>query len=615
MLLLAGAASCSGAGREPVVLELLQARPEPGATGVFLNEELELYFSEEIDLASVHAQSARIATQAGDPARGHWQVAGRRLRFTPEPVLASDLSDGGYRPGRTYLVELSGFPRPDGLRGVSGAPLARSIRWEFRVVDVTAPERGFLFEDASLETGLPLVLRSLEVPPGGPIVLEGREPLDPSTLFGEDFELSPIGSPGARIPVRARLAQNFDRRAPRPRGTTLVELIPQRTLDSGAEYVLRIPPSTSRLRDFGGHRVPYLGGFGGQRPVIVVRASSAPSTNVHFEPFMGTENRSPEAVPGLDGTAWWGDSGRVELRLPRAAGSAEQGTVELSGSVDASDLQALRMLLPAGAEAALSERPGLVILRAQGSLRIEGRLRRRVPSAGANSLRGGETLSGWLDRVQAPGSPATEWVDLESLSAWLDRAQALGVTTTVLVAGGDLILSGEVDVAGPLLLAAGGRLRLQRDPGGIRASQVHLLGREGLGPSFLDPLTGLDKKMVDAGLELDLVVDNPLVAPLTFGVRSGPIPREGQAARWLGPPHVGGRHGTGAFRVRYVGSIRSRDGSESTQRVVDDPSLLTDCPSLRLQVELSVGPGVPWDPPWVDFAEVSWDPLGTERPR
>ena len=106
-----------------------------------------------------------------------------------------------------------------------------------------------------------------------------------------------------------------------------------------------------------------------------------------------------------------------------------------------------------------------------------------------------------------------------------------------------------------------------------------------------------------------------LVEPLTFAVRSGPIPRQGQAARWRGPPRWGGHAGTGSYRVRFVGTSPGRLPGERIERIVEDPMQLGDSPSLRLQVELVVAPGPRWDPPWVDYVEVSWEPVGRERPR
>src|SRR5688572_19047640 len=127
-------AGCAPGRPEPRPLAVLQASPESGAAGVFLNERVQIDVSRPLDPASLHARSARVVDSFGRPARGQWTVQGARLTFTPDPVLSAALDDGGYRPGETYRVELAGFPRPDGLRAADGAPLERSAAWQFRVV-------------------------------------------------------------------------------------------------------------------------------------------------------------------------------------------------------------------------------------------------------------------------------------------------------------------------------------------------------------------------------------------------------------------------------------------------------------------------------------------------
>lgn len=598
---------CGDAAPEPSRLRLRQVTPEPGASGVFLNEAVELYFSQDVDVASVHGQSARVVGASGAPARGRWEVDGRRLRFTPDPVLAADLSDGGYALGATYRVELAGFPWPDGLRATSGAPLEQSLSWEFQTVLRDGPGRGDVFADASLERGLPLHLVSRQVGPNGPIKLECEEPLDPSTLFGADFKLQG-GLSGAVVPLRARLVENFDKRASRPRGTALIELLPERRLDE-APYQLYVP-FEGRLRDFGGHRVPFPArpGAAGQRIEVVVDPNA--SSNRHLENFLDDSNRSPEPVPGADGTARWSGTGRVELRLPAAVGNGRDGTVQLGGRLDAHDLQAVRARIPPGVEVELSQSPGLVVLRCQGALRIEGSLVRKEPR--------GERC---------------DFLPSETLSQWLERAVLEGRSATVLIAGGDLILTGGIEVAGALLLVAGGRLRLS-EPFDLRASELFLLGE---GASRDVPFINPQLKPDDQGqyaqpdmLLLDLAHTNQLVEPLTFAVRSGPIPRQGRARLWHAlaedpeqpfghqsplPDNPTDVQPVGRYQVRFVGSPPGLRGEKRTEVIVENPVQLNDSPSLRLQIELTVLPGSTWDPPWVDYVEVAWDPAGSEPAR
>lgn len=594
--------ACAPAAPEPVPLRLLQASPEAGASGVFLNERVVLDFSRPLDPASLHARSARVVDGAGRLALGRWSVQGARLTFTPDPVLSPTLDDGGYRPGERYRVELAGFPRPDGLRSTDGAPLERGCQWEFAVVENGAgTRRGFLFEDSSMDTGYPLVLRSERIGPREAILLEGGEPVDPSSLFGEDFVLQAWRSGGGddssqgaatelieRIGVRARLIDNRDRRSARGEGATRIELQPLEPLRAGPDvvYQLHLAPG-ARLRDFGGHPVLLAPRAGSSLSHLTVVDEVQRAPLVYSEHFLGTENRSPLAVPGADGTAWWGgESGRVEVRFLEASGDGSAGDVALGARLDAADLHAVRLQQESAQTVTeLEGGPGCVVLRAQGSLRIDGTLRRRGAAAGHEDFLAGESLSAWIARMQAEGRPVT-----------------------VLVASGDILVTGEIDLDGPLLLAAGGRVRLvgQRM---VRASSLYVAGDRGGQGSFLMSSLAAEEAVVSilpAPLRLDPPSANRLVEPLTFAVRSGPIPRRGRVRRWH-PLQVapGGRAGAGAFRVRFVGERSAAAGSGEV--LVDDPMRLEDCPTLRLQVELSVEPGPTWDPPWVDFVELSWE--------
>lgn len=566
---------------------------------MFLNERLVFHFSEPLDRTSVTASSVEIIARNEErtAARGRLRVSGRTLVFEPAPVLTFELDDGGYLPDTTYDVQLAGFPRPDGLRGRGGAPLLESCAWDFHTVAVTEPRAGFVFEDATLDRGLALVLRSDSIAPGDPIVFEGEEPLDPSTLFAGDFELrrkmsefavpgepGPLGPP---IPLRARLTDNRDRRASgEPGQTTRVELQPPR-LEPGSRYWLQVDPTYMRLRDFGGHPILALNRDGGRElEVEVVPIESAAGTYLEYtETFIDDVMRSTEQVPRADGTLAWGSSGRAEVRWPAAAGSGVDGAVVLGENEMAFDLQTTSLRLPARATCKLNAVSGLVVLRAQGRMDIEGRL---IRDAGAEPFH--------PDRLFEAG---------ETLSEWLVRARRADTDCTVLIAGGDLVISGRVEVDGPLLLVAGGRIRV---PGQHNLAAPHA-AKLGDGPVlYARPRRG--NQAVDAcPLVLDLATENILAVPLTYAVRSTPIPRSGAAARWHPAPRVGGHAGAGTVLVRYLGEReRSAGGAEEVE--VDDPAALLDSPTLRLELRLDVVPGEVWDPPWVDSIQVRWDPEG-----
>jgi hypothetical protein len=624
-LLLAPGAGACGADAATPVLRLEGVRPE-AVEGVYLNEELVFHFSAELDPASVTASSVRILpvappeALAAGPARGELALTGRSLVFTPDPVLAADLGDGGYRPGTTYAVELAGFPRPEGLRSTDGLPLERSVLYRFTTVDAPAPRGaggGFLFEDPAPGRGLPVVLRSESVAPGEPIVLEGGEPLDPSTLHAEDFALRrgprerrALGEP---VPLRARLSDNRDRSS--GKGTALIELVPMERLEAGETYQLLVDGERLRLRDFGGHPVIVRNARGRAKLELRVEAPRGGPTHAYLETtetFIDERLRSPEAVPGVDGTVHWSDTGRAEVRWPRAAGDGSDGAVLLPPHFLAGDLQATSLALAAGEQCVLSPEPGLVVLRAQGRLELAGALVRRTgahfPPLAALPFEVEEREQIDSLRPTAEGARGGE-----ALSDWLARARSAELDWTVLIAGGDLVIGGELASDGPLLLAAGGEIRMAA---GARL-EVPFAATVGRRPSL--ELRYDEGQRVQsawrAALALDPPAENPLAAPLRLAVRSAPIPEVGGALRWHPAPRVDGRAGAGgSFRLAYLGT----GGSSKREQVVDDPAMLESSPTLRFELHLELpsgGPGVPWDPPWVDSVQVRWDPLDASAAR
>lgn len=604
-------------------------RPED-ARAVRLNEDLVFHFSAEVDRTSVTQDSVRITDAEGQPARGRLEVEGSRVRFVPATVLAPDLSDGGYVPGTSYQVEIAGFPRPDCLRGVDGAPLASTYRWSFRAVEVAGHEGPF-FEDRDPDRIRPL--RLFPAPQGGPelryelgpldaIYLRCEEPLDPASLVDGAFGLRP--RQGAEVRLRPRLLENEADAALRPRPArarsstppaawqrepraALVELTPVTRLSSGPWRLVfhpevrttevhlvaflpgwpALPVAVPRVRpgaprDLGGHPL--------WEPALVlvtfpvIERGRDDGRGVWLEEFVDTRLRSTLAVPGCDGTAAWSETGRVEVRFLKAAGDGRQGDVELSGSPTFRDLQSVRAFLPPATTCRLSSDPGPVVVRAQGSLRIAGRLE-RATSGRSTFQFPHEKLSVWLDRALAAPSDAA----------------ARDMDWTVLVAGGDLIVEGEIDVSTPLLLVAGGRIRVTGSVRGGHPTQVFRLG-EGGGP-------GLTASNVE-DLELDPPDVNPLRVPLRFGVLSGPLPPRGTVVEWLEAEARGSveRKGVtnGRWSVRYLPELARAPLAPEDLQPVDSPELLEKPGSIQILIELTVEPGGRWRPPFVDSVRLAW---------
>ncbi len=566
------------------MLTLQQVRPVD-AGAVFLNEAIVFHFSEDLDRSSVTPSSVSITGPRGERARGALEVSGGRVSFVPAPVLSPDLDDGGFRPGRTYRAVLAGFPRPDGLRGESGAPLDRTLVWTFRTATAESP--GGLFVDRTPGSPLPLQLRegSQRIGPTDAIEIVGQEPVDPSTVAAEDFVLQPVIAMrpepelGQPIPLLALLRDNRERRFASTDPGMRLDLRPVFPLEPGL-YQLRLDTARFGLQDLGGNR-PFVRGLGpGQVHVLEVAERPSPARSGTFrESFLDPTSASSARVPGSDGAAWWGGTGRVEVRYPRAAGDGVDGAVVLGAEEDRRDVRATRLTLPAGAECALEAGLGLVVLRSQGLMEIDGAL-----------IRDAAGPPDWIQPTAGAPRSLTDWLAsvTESPSSW-----------TVLVAGGDLIVRGEIRVAGPLLLVAGGRIR---NAGLVTSTQEDGIFRlrEGGGAGLLAH---------EAPLVIDPPQANPLREPLTFSVLSAPLPPRGGVRRWRAHAPVGGRAGSGDYRVRFVPADDVPSLSVQALRGVDHPAALEDDRSLRLWIELTVNPSETWDPPWVDFVEFSWDQL------
>jgi hypothetical protein len=616
LALCCGIASCTPAPQSERFLRLRQVRPQD-RLGVYLNERLVLHFSERLAPESVHGGSVRVVAADGSLARGRLSVEDDRIEFQPAPVLAPDLSDGGYRPASRYTVELAGFPRADALRSESGLVLAENLRWSFETVAVTEPRSGYVFEDSSPTSGSPVILRSLVLEPLQPIRLTCEEPIDPSSLHSEDFELLPEISfwaagrtRGDAIPLVARLVRN-DEREPYKDEAAVIELSPRdRRLSPGA-YGLSVKRNV-RLRDFGGHPLWVLNP--NYREVLKLRVE--PATRVedaslarHVESFVDTRTLSTQSVVGADGAARWSGNGRVEVNFPAAAGKGTDGDVVLEGEELRADLHSATLTLAASSTAILqTAKP--VILRSQGRIELAGVLRDQR-SGNGSPLAAAAAFDAALQalRSRLAGRAPT-------VGEVLDALRAESVPAVVIVAGTDLSIGGRIELSVPLVLVAGGRIRVSSE----RQIAVPKL-------AFTDAGTRLlgftDSAATPPAVELAQAADwwvdppasNPLVRPLKLALYSSSIPPEGGASRWRSTPTVNLRPGSGAARVLYVGEHAPTGGERAEDVVVDDPAALVDCPTVRLLVELEVFPGAVWDPPFVDDVTLEYEPVGPKRER
>lgn len=553
--------ACGGAPERG--LRLLEFRQQDFGS-VALNEELLFYFSEDLDPASITSDSVRILDAAGADVAGERVVRANALSFLPELPRAPDLSDGGLRAGGSYRAILGGFPRPDGIRGESGALLSASLRLEFATAEIGATSPLFLEPFVRPFPLRPAGKGALRTEfEDGRIVLEYGEALDPSTVPGSRFELLPP------IPVTARLVENRRNRA-------VLVLEPD-----APEYGGRLPPDRyglhmpgRELRTLGGREVV---------PLWSVLHLIVPELRIEFD-FSTKRERSTDLPPGCDSTALWNERGPgLRLAYPAAAGNGLAGPVALRECPPGPDLHAERLTVPAGSQVDLGTLVGPVVIRSQATLEVSGLLRRRA--VGLRHDARPDPLTQGLERLSA--LPPSHWTNLSDwITALLDPDQPWSREPwTVLVAGGDIRIpaGGAIEVEGPLVLVAGGRIRVEGEA--VARADIWMSCECG----GMISLRGQVR-------ELPLVLDEPATNPLRTTLRAGALtmempwsPRKGSWRQTFT-----GSEGSGRMQAQFLELLPGA----ARPRILSDPGEITgNSVRVLLQLEVAPGQGEPWNPP------------------
>jgi hypothetical protein len=499
---------------------------------------------------------------------------------------------------------------------------------------------------------------------GDSIYLACDKPLDPSTLRSGAFRLARFGTEDS-VSVRVRILENHPQAMParrpasvrssapaqvweRERRACLIEITPEVPLvprargEAGSPYFLRLGLGSDAVqlpRDYGGNPVVVDAPPRGWSIEVHDLGADLGRTELH-EDFADTRMRSGVALPGYDGTAAWTGSGRVTCRYPLAAGDGTDGRVVLAAQEDRDDVQASSINLPAGVAGRLRSTPGLVVLRSQGRITLRGGLVREAPWDPTAESHRDEALVAWSrwnqaekDRREAPvdaGSPVARDRDAMTLSDWLAAARAADRNWTVLIAGGDLVIEGNLASSGPILLVAGGAIRVS---GSVRAATAAVeirvgvggdpIGQEMLGGVFIPRENGVSHPGVQPFLAAYLHIDepvgaNPLRTSLRLAVLSAPVPPSGGVLGWLphrlqGSPTIPAGAARSSWSVRFLPELQAapRDAGDLA-RAVDDPMLLRPPGPIQFLIELEIAPGGEWDPPWVDSVRLAWErPLET----
>jgi hypothetical protein len=165
LAVLAALSACSGSGNSTTGSigtggAFIVLQTDPAANGrLYLNDPVQVDFSNQVDLnsANLNTVSFQVFDQLGnvlsEQVAGDFAIArspgdastGRRLQFVPRFPTNNTFDNGGFRPGRTYLVQLVGGNRLNGtaLRDVSGRALAQPISVQFSTAEGSSPSQLF----------------------------------------------------------------------------------------------------------------------------------------------------------------------------------------------------------------------------------------------------------------------------------------------------------------------------------------------------------------------------------------------------------------------------------------------------------------------------------------
>ena len=635
-LLLVSLSHCGSGVGEGAPLWLLDFR-QADSGDVALNEELYFEFSEPLDRASIHEGTIRVKDLEGTSVEGELLTEGSKVVvFVPSLPREADLTDGGFRPGTRYQVTLAGFPRVDGIRSARGELLSQSLVYSFETATDAENESvffGFPGGQGRFDLDRTVHRPGAELGTLDPIRIVCDRALDPTTLNPDDFTLLALKREGegeeeyGEIDLRVSIIENQRDRA-------VIELSAVsdaagvgglRALDPG-EYLLIYG---SKGRDFGaGMQLKTLDGarvvpaWPGFRTELWVR-DRLRELDIDFSDRSRLWSGRPEES---DATARWGmgSRGGVSIRYPRAAGDGHGGEGVFgtgprwgralprpNGSVgersvffevppEGLDVHGVRVKVPDGTALELLDQGGLFLLRSQGALTIHGRLERKRnqleppstdPKGNSNPKSPYEELFGLESKLRS------QW---PSLTAWLAQAEASGEVGTVLIAGGELEVFGQIDVEGPLVLVAGGEVRI---PGSVKAGSRS--GDERFWWQTSQTLLPLRKGARLLPLRIDPPVENALLEPLRFSVRSRFFRAPGSVGLW-GSAGFEGTQGMGRWAVSFFGK-RLRNGRLESFGPVSNLTLLQDCPEISFRVDLELLPGNSrWAPPRLDSLTLTW---------
>ncbi|MEZ5963393.1 MAG: hypothetical protein R3F56_06050 [Planctomycetota bacterium] len=456
--------------------EFVVQRHLPDGTAVFMNQRLAVYFSEQVDPLSVTPDTVRVVDREGHPvAMERLEVGSQVVYLHPRAPLTSTLDDGSFVAGRTYVLDVAGYPRVNAVRARSGRVLERGIRIPFRVVSAAGTAE---CPRPLLPLGEPFTLdptRRLEVQAdSGVLRLHFTAPPFPPSVRPGAFLVHRLADTLHEIEI-ASASVLRDPTDPFPGCSVELLLRASPPLALTDQLWLSLVGGDRGLVDYAGHPLALLQETGGRVRHLHVRAGS------QVEVAHVTAGDAPElsrvdiATPGFEVR-----DGRLVPRVRIAAGSGVHGVFAPRESVRLGQSEAIQLAggrvvwadatlelsgleVPAGVRLTIGGFPGPVRILVTGSVRIAGEVVL-------------ETVRGPVAENDGPQPDVLLLRDDHSLT---------GVAGCVILAAGDVEVTGRVThvnehepMGSPLALVAGGRLMLQGrvPPGTVCACEGEMVG-------------------------------------------------------------------------------------------------------------------------------------------
>lgn len=189
---------------------VLKTDPVNGAT-IFLNDPVNIDFTTRVDIdsATLSTMTFQALDQQGNPLSelvvGSFSVGtspgdsapGRRLQFVPRFAGNNAYTDGGFKAGRTYLVQLVGGEANNNtvLRDMNGRALEQPMTFQFATREGTQPAQLFRNPGSGGPTRTGLSVSTAESLDAVPLGLFGAPPVEIRLDFDQALNPNDVNVP------------------------------------------------------------------------------------------------------------------------------------------------------------------------------------------------------------------------------------------------------------------------------------------------------------------------------------------------------------------------------------------------------------------------------------